>query len=211
MGLTQQRAVVILYGVTALFGALSLLTMTGQSHAIGLAAVVFTLVTWIGIRQLGYSELGEIRRWLLRGLTLDRRSDRSPLDSLRDGLRSARDAAELQRVLADAVSRLGFERAEIRLRVPGPALPAWEAQEATRDPRRSWAWTIPLVSGTQLLGEVELQASLGRMGAGPKASEIVDVLAVDLALALARLLSAAEKPGVPAGALVAGVDPNPSA
>jgi len=49
------------------------------------------------------------------------------------------------------------------------------------------------------------------MGAGPKASEIVDVLALDLALALARLLSAAEKPGVPAAALVPGVDPNPSA
>jgi hypothetical protein len=67
MGLTQQRAVIILYGVTALFGALSLLTMTGQSHATGLAAVVFTLVTWIGIRQLGYSELGQIQRLLKRG------------------------------------------------------------------------------------------------------------------------------------------------
>ena len=71
MGLTPQRAVVILYGVTALFGALSLLTMTGQSQATGLAAVVFTLVTWIGIRRLGYPELGEIQRLLKRGLSLD--------------------------------------------------------------------------------------------------------------------------------------------
>jgi hypothetical protein len=44
-----------------------------------------------------------------------------------------------------------------------------------------------------------------------KASETVDVLAVDLASALARLLSAAERPAAPAAALVPGVDPNPSA
>lgn len=56
-GLTPQQAVVILYGVAALFGALSLLTITGQGQATGLAAVVFTLVTWFGIRHLGYSQL----------------------------------------------------------------------------------------------------------------------------------------------------------
>jgi hypothetical protein len=213
MGLTQQRTVVILYGVTALFGALSLLTMTGQSHAIGLAAVVFTLVTWIGIRQLGYSELGEIKHLLLRGLSLDGRSDGSPLASLRAGLRGARDADELHRVLAEAASRLGFERAEVRLRVKGQAPPAWESRDATLDPRRSWSWTIPLVSGTELLGELELAASLGRLSGGVKVSEIVDVVAIDLAAALSRILSAAaaHKEGVPTAGLVPGVDPNPSA
>jgi len=212
MGLTQQRTVVILYGVTALFGALSLLTMTGQSHAIGLAAVVFTLGTWIGIRQLGYSELGEIKHLLLRGLSLDRRTDGSPLASLRQGLRGARDMGELRRALAEAASRLGFERAEVRLRVKGQAPPVWEVTDATLDPRRSWSWTIPLVSGTELLGELELAASLGRLSGGVKASEIVDVVAIDLAAALSRILSAAaRKEAVPTAGLVPGVDPNPSA
>jgi UDP-GlcNAc:undecaprenyl-phosphate/decaprenyl-phosphate GlcNAc-1-phosphate transferase len=208
MGLTQQRTVVILYGVTALFGALSLLTMTGQSHAIGLAAVVFTLVTWIGIRQLGYSELGEIKHLLLRGLSLDRRGEATPLAALRRGLRDARDAGDLQRVLAEAMTRLGFERAEIRLRVSGPALPAWESRDGASDPRRSWSWTIPLVSGPELLGELELRASLGRLAGGVKASEVVEVAAVDLAEALSRILSAADKAAAPAARLVPGVDPN---
>jgi hypothetical protein len=193
--------------VTALFGALSLLTMTGQSHAIGLAAVVFTLVTWIGIRQLGYSELGEIKHLVLRGLSLDRR-DATPLASLRQGLRDARDVGDLQRVLAEAASRLGFERAEIRLRASGPALPAWEEGDAAVDPRRSWSWTIPLVSGTNLLGELELTAALGRLSGAVKAAEVVEVLAVDLAAALSRILSAAGKEGVPTAGLVAGVDPD---
>jgi UDP-GlcNAc:undecaprenyl-phosphate/decaprenyl-phosphate GlcNAc-1-phosphate transferase len=213
LGLTQQRAVVILYGVTALFGALSLLTMTGQSHAIGLAAVVFTLVTWIGIRRLGYSELGEIPRMLKRGLSFEwpPSANGSPLAAVPRAFREARDAEHLHEALVSAVSALRFERMAVRLRVPGPYLPVWEAPDSDLDPRRSWAWTIPLVNGKELLGEVELVGSLGRISSSVKAAELVEVLAVDFAAALARVLAAAEAPVVPAvRPLVAGADSNPS-
>jgi UDP-GlcNAc:undecaprenyl-phosphate GlcNAc-1-phosphate transferase len=209
MGLTQQRAVIILYGVTALFGALSLLTMTGQSHATGLAAVVFTVVTWIGIRQLGYSELGEIPRLLKRGLSLDSTASTSgaPQLEVRRALLEARDLPQLHASLVAAVAAMRLERMTVRLRAPRPALPVWEAADAVLDPRRSWAWTIPLVSGKDLLGELELVGSLGRMSATVKAAEMVEVLAVDFADALSRL-QATDVPAAPA--LVAGVDPNPS-
>ena len=213
MGLTQQRTVVILYGVTALFGALSLLTMTGQSHAIGLAAVIFTLVTWIGIRQLGYSELGEIPRLLRRGLSLERR-EASPVEALRQGLRRAGSVREIQDVLKETVSSLGFERFELRLRVPAPPLPgspAWDAWPASVEERRTWAWTIPLFHGAESLGEVVLVAALGRLSATLKASELVEVLSVDLAAALARVSDAAPERVPAPAAMVAGPDPNPSA
>jgi UDP-GlcNAc:undecaprenyl-phosphate/decaprenyl-phosphate GlcNAc-1-phosphate transferase len=213
MGLTQQRAVVILYGVTALFGALSLLTMTGQSHATGLAAVVFTLVTWIGIRQLGYSELGQIQRLLKRGLSLESltSANGSPLAEARRGLLEARDLRQLQAALARAASALRLEKATVRLRAAGHDMPPWEAADAVLDPRRSWAWTIPLVSGNELLGELELVGALGRMSGAVKAAELVEVLAVDLADALVRVLPAAEAQAAPARPLAAGADPNPSA
>jgi hypothetical protein len=99
----------------------------------------------------------------------------------------------------------------VRLRGPGHDLPPWEAADAVLDPRRSWVWTLPLVSGNQLLGELELVGALGRMSGAVKAAELVEVLAVDYADALARLLPAAEPPGTPARALVAGAGPNPSA
>jgi hypothetical protein len=67
------------------------------------------------------------------------------------------------------------------------------------------------VSGGELLGDLELVGALGRMSAAVKASELVEVLAVDFADALARLLPAAESRAAPSGALVAGVDANPSA
>jgi UDP-GlcNAc:undecaprenyl-phosphate GlcNAc-1-phosphate transferase len=212
MGLTQQRAVVILYGVTALFGALSLLTMTGQSHATGLAAVVFTLVTWIGIRQLGYSELGQIPQILKRGLSLELTSaNGAALAETRRALSAARDLDELQRALAAAASAMRLEKATVRLRAAGRELPAWEAADAVLDARRSWSWTIPLVSGNELLGELELVGALGRMSPGMKAAEMVEVLAVDFALALARLLPSVESATAPARPLVAGADANPSA
>jgi len=212
MGLTQQRAVIILYGVTALFGALSLLTMTGQGHATGLAAVIFTLVTWIGIRQLGYSELGQIQRLFKRGLSLDRpaSANGSLLAEARRGILEARDLRQLHASLVAAASALGLDGFTVRLRAPGRGLPAWEAAGAAPDPRRSWAWTIPLVGGNAPLGELELQGSPGRLSGTVKAAELVELLAVDLAAALARLLPAAESQDVPAAALLSSADPNPS-
>lgn len=53
MGLSPRQAVVMLYGVTALFAAMALLAMTGHTRVVGLAVVAFTAVTWIGIRRLG--------------------------------------------------------------------------------------------------------------------------------------------------------------
>jgi UDP-GlcNAc:undecaprenyl-phosphate GlcNAc-1-phosphate transferase len=213
MGLTQQRAVVILYGVTALFGALSLLTMTGQSHATGLAAVVFTLVTWIGIRRLGYPELGEIPRLLKRGLSLEALggANGSPLGDVRRALVQAKGVEEAHVALLTALSALGMEGVTVRLRAEGRALPPWRAEGAPPDPRRTWAWTIPLVSGQERLGELELVGSLGRMSASVRAAELVEVLAVDFADALARLWPPEERqPAAPPRALVAGVDANPS-
>ena len=67
------------------------------------------------------------------------------------------------------------------------------------------------MSGKELLGELELVGALGRISSSLKAAELVDLLAVDFAASLARVLAATEAPVVPAvRALVAGADSNPS-
>ena len=48
------------------------------------------------------------------------------------------------------------------------------------------------------------------MSASVKAAELVEILAVDFADALARLSPAAPSPAAPARALVAGADVNPT-
>lgn len=67
LGLTPQRAVILLYGVTALFAAMALLSLSGQAQHVGLAVAVSSIVTWLGVRRLGYGELGTITLRVRRG------------------------------------------------------------------------------------------------------------------------------------------------
>jgi UDP-GlcNAc:undecaprenyl-phosphate GlcNAc-1-phosphate transferase len=52
-GLTPRRAVILLYGVTAFFGAGALVALTDRPGAVALAVVACSSVTWWGIRVLG--------------------------------------------------------------------------------------------------------------------------------------------------------------
>ena len=52
MGLRPRQAVILLYAVTALFGAMALLAMTDHANTVGFAVFSFAVVTWIGVRRL---------------------------------------------------------------------------------------------------------------------------------------------------------------
>jgi UDP-GlcNAc:undecaprenyl-phosphate GlcNAc-1-phosphate transferase len=61
MGLRPRQAVILLYAVTALFGAMALLAMTGHANSVGFAVFAFAAVTWIGIRRLARGRSREAR------------------------------------------------------------------------------------------------------------------------------------------------------
>jgi UDP-GlcNAc:undecaprenyl-phosphate GlcNAc-1-phosphate transferase len=61
-GLTQTQAALLLYGVSAILGALSLLLLRPSLLSIALVAVVVVAGTTIGLRRLGYHEFDELRR-----------------------------------------------------------------------------------------------------------------------------------------------------
>jgi hypothetical protein len=183
-GLTTQRAVVLLYAVTALFGVLSLLAMTGRAHVTGLVTLAFTLVTWTGIRLLGGVREGRAAE--VPG------AEASPL---RERLRGSRGLAELWDGLVETATRLSFERMVLRL----AALPdgaggpddgwrerSWEGRTAT-DLAGAWTWTVPLVTDGLTLGELTVTRSV----AGPRSryemAELLDTLAADVTAALRQL------------------------
>ena len=78
-GLTPRWVVVILYAVAALFGALSLLSMTGHSKVLGVVIILFSVGTWVGVQQLGYADLGALQ-WMLRHGLGDAGRRESPAD-----------------------------------------------------------------------------------------------------------------------------------
>ncbi len=65
LGNTPRRAVLLLYGVSALFAILSLLA---AAHMMGLVVVLLCIMIWLGLQGLGYEEFNEIRLALSRGL-----------------------------------------------------------------------------------------------------------------------------------------------
>jgi UDP-GlcNAc:undecaprenyl-phosphate GlcNAc-1-phosphate transferase len=52
MGLSPRQTVFLLYGFTALFSAMAMLSATGHTETVGVAVVAFSAVTWMGIRRL---------------------------------------------------------------------------------------------------------------------------------------------------------------
>src|SRR5688572_30339773 len=178
-GLTPQRAVVMLYGVAALFGAMAALSMTGQAHAVGIAVGGFTLVTWLGIRKLGYRELegfplnlrlsrrGSAQRALLRG---------------RGRLETAADAEAVWDAVTEMGAALGLGRVALAIEGAEDAR-SWRAADSqTGFP---WTWTLPLVHAGARVGELTLARAADVPFA--VAPGEVERLAADLADALARV------------------------
>jgi len=61
-GLTHRQAVVVLYAVSAAFGAVSLLMLRPATATVGMLMVVLGIGVWVGVQQLGYHEIVELRR-----------------------------------------------------------------------------------------------------------------------------------------------------
>jgi UDP-GlcNAc:undecaprenyl-phosphate GlcNAc-1-phosphate transferase len=169
MGLTPKRVVVVMYAVAAGFGFLSLLTMTAKGQVVGVVIVASSIVTWIGVHQLGYAEFGEIQRTLRYGVGNQRRAmgNNVYLASLGPRFADARDGTHLRAMLVEAMSRLQFESFEItfeRDRVAPDILETfgpWVAElpEVRAVPRSTWC--IPVMSRGRELATIVMSRSLG--------------------------------------------------
>src|SRR5436190_3235100 len=115
MGLTPRRVVAVMYTVAAGFGFLSLLTMNVKGQIVGMVIIATSVVTWIGVHQLGYAEFGEIQRSLRYGVGNERRAigNNVYLAALTQRFRDAPDADHLHATLVDAMTRLQFRRADV--------------------------------------------------------------------------------------------------
>jgi UDP-GlcNAc:undecaprenyl-phosphate GlcNAc-1-phosphate transferase len=169
LGLTPRRVVVVLYAIAAAFGALSLLTMRESSQVIGIVVIASSVVTWIGIQQLGYYEFGEVGRVLTQGFSHERRaiSNNVYLKDLTGQMAQAAGLNELWDILLQAADRLGFHgvaldlgpRYSRQLTVSTPARWHWRREETgVTEPLSTW--TVPLVVEEESLGSLVLTRKL---------------------------------------------------
>jgi UDP-GlcNAc:undecaprenyl-phosphate GlcNAc-1-phosphate transferase len=170
MGLTPRRVVAVLYTVAAGFGVLSLLTMTTKSQIVGMVVIASSVVTWIGVQQLGYAEFSEIQRTLRFGIGNERRAmgNNVYLASLAQRFAEATDAGQLHALMAEALDRLGFQRAELHWEdaAVGPriaaTLPTWERESSDGLAQPTSTWRIPLMADGRVAAMVSLTRPLSR-------------------------------------------------
>src|SRR6185312_7413770 len=70
-GLTQRQAVIVLYGISALCGFMSLFLMYPGAGTTGIVLAVLGIGAWLGLQQLDYREVTELKRLARR--TIDQR------------------------------------------------------------------------------------------------------------------------------------------
>jgi len=196
MGLTPRRVVILLYGVAAAFGALSLLTMTSRSQIVGLVVIATSVITWIGVQQLGYAEFAEIQRAFRFGLVNERRAvgNNVYLMALAERFTKASDLDQLWAVVIEFAQRLQFDGAELRsggtLLASGHprVLREWVVNDIGRT-EPSAVWTVPLGGDNEGLATLILMRSL-RSPSQFESSHLLNALNLGLAPQLHSVLNA---------------------
>jgi UDP-GlcNAc:undecaprenyl-phosphate/decaprenyl-phosphate GlcNAc-1-phosphate transferase len=199
LGFTPRRAVITLYGIAALFGALSLLTMTERSQLIGVVVIASSVVTWIGIQQLGYGEFGELQRLFTQGLQNERQAigNNVYVKGLKRTFAEAESLDALWRLLSEAAERLGFESFELQLEPQAarelrryaspPGFPAWRASATATGASSTARWTIPLATEGRPLGQLILTRDLCQP-TGCDGAYVVEAVSLGFVARLALLL-----------------------
>jgi UDP-GlcNAc:undecaprenyl-phosphate GlcNAc-1-phosphate transferase len=138
-GLTQRRVVLVLYGMCGLFAGLSLLQTMARSQYTGLVIVLFCVVAWIGVQNLGYVEFRVARRMLLGGVFQKMIDGQVVLRGFEQRLAAAESVEECWQALADAGRELGFH--EVELRVVGRS---FSERLEEMNGRGTWDLRVPL-------------------------------------------------------------------
>ena len=146
-GFSQRKVVVILYGVSAIFGLVSLFLLRPGSAAMGVVFVVLGIGIWLGVQHLGYLEFGELRRVAQR--TIDQRRvfvNNLAVRRAIEELQQVHDYDHLYRVLVSAFSENDFDAFELRLQSPPGRAPEMRAVDNSakrdREPLCLW-WRKP--------------------------------------------------------------------
>jgi hypothetical protein len=182
-----------MYAVAAAFGAMSLLTMTARGQIVGMVIIASSVVTWIGVHQLGYAEFGEIQRALRYGVGNQRRvmGNNIHLAALGQRLGELPHPTSLRATLIETVSRLEFHRLEFEFQRPTAelqeAFPPWSAEGAEERNQPSSQWRIPIEHDGRLVATIVITRSLQKQidfdpayllhalkaGFGPRLSAVV--------------------------------------
>jgi UDP-GlcNAc:undecaprenyl-phosphate/decaprenyl-phosphate GlcNAc-1-phosphate transferase len=114
-GWSHRQAVIILYGVSAVFALLSLFLLWPTGSTLGLVLAVLGTGIWLGIQHLGYLEFGELRRVAQR--TIEQRHifiNNLAIRRATEELKQAGNLHQVGRILTAAFDSNDFDGFELQ-------------------------------------------------------------------------------------------------
>ncbi len=109
-GASHKQAVLLLYGVSACFGLLSLFLLNPGSQTVGLVLVVLGVGVLVGVQQLRYHEFFELRQEASRTFNLRRVIANSVgIRRAADALERCKTATEFCELLQKCLEPVGFD------------------------------------------------------------------------------------------------------
>jgi UDP-GlcNAc:undecaprenyl-phosphate GlcNAc-1-phosphate transferase len=171
-GHSRRSAVIVLWGVAALCGSLSLVSMALRARVAGATVLVGVLLAVAGLHHLGYLELGALAR-----LRSGQRNSTGDV-GLRGRLLRAESFGELWDVYVDTASAFGLTSVELELDPevqrlvldklpaarPRHSFPVWGTGGRNDSP--CWSLNLTLSRGPVRLGVLLLKRA--RLGAAPQ-------------------------------------------
>ena len=149
-GLTQRQVVVILYGVSALCGLLSIFLLYPAGSTLGIVLAVLGVGIWVGVQSLGYHEFFELgrvaqrtidqKRIIINNLAV-RRASRAfgraqSFDEIGKALEAAFQASDFDGYRLDLAPRTATDKSRTMI--------SWNKGEAGANPR--WTLSLELVT-----------------------------------------------------------------
>ncbi len=170
MGLGSRQVAILLYAVTGLGAAVSLIVAQPDVRERSAVVILFCAVAWVGFQRLGYAEFASARRILLGGGMRRRLAADIQARAFESRMNAAGSFEERWAVAVATLPELGFHRLEIE----APNVPhRWAEFNPNPLPKaETWSMTVPLGDN----GKIELQRRLSDADPPPELQSILQTL-----------------------------------
>ncbi len=195
IGMTPRAAVLLLYGLAALFALASLLLVNYKGAAAPLIALLCGILAWIVVRQMQYAEFAELDSHVRTEWRSQRRVLRNQI-LLRKAVDELRATSSLEE--AWGVARRIFEALEFTTatcELPGRKPLQWKGG-AVETTAQSWTLTIPLAHEGRAFGTLRLTRPMYHEALLFRVSPLLEFFGNDFAGRMAGLI-ASEAPEIP--------------
>lgn len=209
-GLTPRAAVLLLYGLAAVFALASVLVVNFRGAVSPLVALLCGLLAWLVVRQMNYAEFAELDSHVRREWRSQKHVLRNQifLRKAAAGLQSAEGLREAWQVATRVADSLQYTTATLELSFAPLGYPRtlrWSAEAGDgreANPRAEELWTIniPLRAEGRTLGTVRLARPVDPPELPFRVEAVLEFFAGPFARKLETILARAETARVSAAA-----------